>query len=291
MEAECNLLISNPNLKFVEMEDRKNIHEQIADMLERISQANKSLSNSKRLLSVEIDLLKTYNKELATLIDKLENSDSMPSAEPVQEPVVINKAPEPAPEPEFIPGPATEVEMAEPEPTPEPILEEEVKQPEPETEPEPVAEVQAPQPVPEPEPEPVAELEKPQPEPKPQAAFHVDDEEEEVSYKHENKEPEKPSLNDRFKRDEGEELGYRVGYKVGRNLKDMIDLSEKFEYARELFNGDTDYFERTLRYLNSCKDLHEAETYVEQEVKSKYNWAGKEKIENKFTRLLRQRFN
>ena len=287
------------------MSDRKEIHEQINDMIERIGLANRSLLNNKRLLAVEVELLRSYNRELGYLIDQLSsetNTATAPSPkiqEPQPEPIVEPIAEEERVQEEQVVAPEVEeepeenqiVEIKEPEePKQEELVEEVVSKPEPQ-----------PEPVPKVEPEPVAE--------QPAEEVKVPEVKEELSTEPEpapepvkQKEPEQPkeettkqeplelSLNDRFKQDEGSELGYKVGARTDKNLREMIDLSEKFVYANELFDGDTDYFERTLRYLNQCETFSEANTYINNEVKPKYEWAGKEEVEERFTNLVKMRF-
>lgn len=125
---------------------------------------------------------------------------------------------------------------------------------------------------------------------KPKSLVSDEDEDEEDAGTATKDAAKKVSLNERFKKEEPD-LGYRVRPHAGtKNLRDMIDLSEKYVYARELFGGDTDYFERTLRYLNQCNTYHEAQNYVDNELRGKFNWAQKQPIEQRFTKLLKAKF-
>lgn len=315
--------------------DRQLIHEQITDILGRISFLNDHLRNSNKILPMEVDLLKNYQTELQRLFDLLTIGTSSTTAEPgkitatepVQEqelePSTAEQEAEPVEEPEAEPievvwdAEAEEQETADSEETivdedietvaetiatetvadAEPIVEAEAKQ-----EPEPVAKETPVEPEPkaqeteetletaEPEPEArtadapqeeiVADAE-PEAEPEPAAPKATETPDEK---------PKQASLNDRFNKPDQTELGYRLRQPL-RNLREMIDLSEKYVYTKELFGGDADYFERTLRYLNQCNSYAEATDYIATQVKPKFKWEGKEQVEERFTDLVKQKFN
>lgn len=98
------------------------------------------------------------------------------------------------------------------------------------------------------------------------------------------------SLNERFSKRDGVELGYKIKTPT-QSLKAMIDLSEKYVYTKELFGGDKDHFESTLKYLDQCHSLSEANTHINEVVKPRFKWDDKVEVEKRFRGLLQQRFN
>lgn len=358
--------------------NRAEIHEQISDISERILKLNQNLIEARRILPVELDLLKSYQAELGRLMQVLANADraagittntqgevvteTAPRAEKEAQQAVEIPAPEPEelafdvpveetetgaeprvplhveddaaetepvqeqqePEPPELKTEAFEFDVQQEETGAEPRVEIQVEEPEQEPEPEPeiveqeVEEVVEPETVTETtaEEEPVAEKEEVEEVELPEEPINVahakpeevtvetdktdkpqelttddyEDEEDERETKGSAEEERKLSINDRFKQQEPD-LGYRVRPHAGtRNLRDMIDLSEKYVYARELFGGDTDFFERTLHYLNKCNSYSEAQNYINSELKGKYNWEQKQPIEQRFTKLLKAKF-
>ncbi len=105
-----------------------------------------------------------------------------------------------------------------------------------------------------------------------------------------NEEPVKRSLNDLFHRSEPADLGSRFQFQQRRNLREMIDLSERYVFTKELFAGDADYYDRAIRQLNQFETLAEAQTYLNNDLRPKYNWAGKEQVEKQFTKIVERRF-
>lgn len=327
--------------------EKQELHEHIADMLERIAHLNKNLSVAKKILPVEIDLLKGYMAELDKSFDALinivpdtpkeivEDAITTESVQEVEEETTLEVIEDSLEEPPAVQeevGEEPDLEVVETEIEEEPEIEAPVlvveEEPEPEVV-EPVAEtveevhleveeaiVEAELEVSEPE-----EEEPVQPEVLTTEEAYlapveetVDEElpsedvvEEEVAEEPEpvkeevTEEPvtiEAPketakgatSLNERFSKREGEELGYRIKAPM-QSLKAMIDLSEKYVYTKELFGGDKDHFESTLKYLDQCSNLNEANEHITNVVRPRFKWDDKKDIEKRFKVLLEKRFN
>lgn len=104
-------------------------------------------------------------------------------------------------------------------------------------------------------------------------------------------EPEgKRSINDMFSREGKEDLGSRFLFQNRKNLREMIDLSERYVFTKELFGGDADYYDRAIRQLNQFETLPEAEAYMKNELYQKYNWVGKDAVQQQFARIVARRF-
>ncbi len=112
-----------------------------------------------------------------------------------------------------------------------------------------------------------------------------------LSYEPPVKEPEaKRSINDMFSREGKEDLGSKFLFQNRKNLREMIDLSERYVFTKELFGGDADYYDKAIRQLNQFEKLEDAEAYMSKELYPKYNWAGKDAVQKQFARIVERRF-
>lgn len=112
-----------------------------------------------------------------------------------------------------------------------------------------------------------------------------------LSYEPPVKEPEqKRSINDMFSREGKEDLGSRFQFQNRKNLREMIDLSERYVFTKELFGGDADYYDRAIRQLNQFESFADAQAFMDNELHNKYNWANKEQVKSQFARIVERRF-
>ncbi len=100
----------------------------------------------------------------------------------------------------------------------------------------------------------------------------------------------KRSLNDLFSREAGHDTSSRFQFQTRRNLREMIDLSERYIFTKELFGGDADYYDRAIRQLNQFETLPEAQNYIVNELRQRYKWEGKEQVERQFIKIVERRF-
>lgn len=100
----------------------------------------------------------------------------------------------------------------------------------------------------------------------------------------------KPSLNERLKTGKTE-LGARLNGSVPLNdLTKAIDINEKFLFINELFRGDRDMYDRSVKTINGCNSLEDAEYWIERELKIKLGWQEKDDAVQQFYHLIRRRF-
>ena len=97
------------------------------------------------------------------------------------------------------------------------------------------------------------------------------------------------SLNERLGQ-EKPDLSEKLGQQPVRSMLAELDLAQKFQFAKELFNADNDLFERSLRRLNDCQDFDSAMKMLHSEIKMKFDWKGKEKFVEKLETLIQKRF-
>lgn len=75
---------------------------------------------------------------------------------------------------------------------------------------------------------------------------------------------------------------------VGSSIQ--VGLNDRIAFVNKLFNFSQSDFNKVLTRLNSCTTREEALHYVQYEVKTNYNWRGKEDLEERFIGLIERKF-
>ena len=77
-----------------------------------------------------------------------------------------------------------------------------------------------------------------------------------------------------------------------RLLKNSIQvgLNDRIAFVNNLFNYSQSEFNNTLSILNNFESESEAKTYIKNTLKIKFNWNGKEEIEERFILLVERKF-
>ena len=77
-----------------------------------------------------------------------------------------------------------------------------------------------------------------------------------------------------------------------RLLKNSIQvgLNDRIAFVNNLFNYSQSEFNKTLSVLNNFESESEAKTYIKNTLKIKFNWNGKEEIEERFILLVERKF-
>lgn len=70
----------------------------------------------------------------------------------------------------------------------------------------------------------------------------------------------------------------------------QVGLNDRIAFVNNLFNFSQTEFNKTLSILNECKTKNEAINYFHQTVKTKYNWQGKEELEERFLVIIERKF-
>lgn len=97
------------------------------------------------------------------------------------------------------------------------------------------------------------------------------------------------SLNDRLKV-ERLELGSVLKDSAVKDLRKAIGINDRFVFINELFRGDENMYERSIKTINSFSALPEAEFWIQRELKTKIGWnEGSEAVKH-FDQLVRRRF-
>jgi hypothetical protein len=74
------------------------------------------------------------------------------------------------------------------------------------------------------------------------------------------------------------------------NKNIQIGLNDRIAFVNNLFNFNQTEFNYALNELNSFETEIEAKNYIENNIKTKYNWIGKEDIEERFNLLIERKF-
>jgi len=99
-----------------------------------------------------------------------------------------------------------------------------------------------------------------------------------------------PSLNDRLKQSKSE-IGDRLGEMPVKDLKQAIGINDKFQFIQELFRGDVDMYERSIKTINEFRSLQEAEYWIERELKIRQGWLDDTRSVQHFYSLVKKRFS
>src|SRR5690242_7280342 len=101
---------------------------------------------------------------------------------------------------------------------------------------------------------------------------------------------ESESLNDRLKT-EKTELGSILKEAPVRDLTKAIGINDRFVFINELFRGDENMYERSIKTINSFNALPEAEFWIQRELKTKIGWSDSSETVHHFDQLVRRRFS
>ncbi|MFZ1528395.1 MAG: hypothetical protein WAT19_06590 [Ferruginibacter sp.] len=97
------------------------------------------------------------------------------------------------------------------------------------------------------------------------------------------------SLNDKLKQGKME-LSDTLGDAPIKDLKKAIGVNDRFVFIRELFRGDENMYERSIKTINGFSIFPEAEYWIRRELKLKLGWNDKNEIVKLFDQLVRRRF-
>jgi hypothetical protein len=97
------------------------------------------------------------------------------------------------------------------------------------------------------------------------------------------------SLNDKLKQSKID-LGDSLTEVPIRDLKKAIGINDRFLYINELFRGDENMYERSIKTINSFSILPEAEYWIQRELKTKIGWSDGNETVKQFIQLVRRRF-
>jgi hypothetical protein len=98
------------------------------------------------------------------------------------------------------------------------------------------------------------------------------------------------SLNDKLKEDKTE-LGTTIKSDVVNDLRRAIGINDRYRFINELFRGDEDMYERSIKTINSFGGLPEAQTWIQRELKVKIGWNEGNQTVKDFDQVVKRRFS
>ena len=138
-------------------------------------------------------------------------------------------------------------------------------------------------PVKEAEPAPVT------PEPAPASTFQTPPKEKEV-YELNDVHIDGNSLNDKLKEEKAELASTLKGDPV-HDLKRAVGINDRYRFINELFRGDEDMYERSIKTINAFATLAEAESWIQRELKVKIGWVETNHTVKDFDTVVKRRFS
>lgn len=98
------------------------------------------------------------------------------------------------------------------------------------------------------------------------------------------------SLNDKLKA-EVVEVKHLLNEAPVRDLKKAIGVNDRFVFINELFRGDENMYERSIKTINSFRIYPEAEYWIERELKVKLGWEDNRESTQHFYQVVKRRFS
>lgn len=98
-----------------------------------------------------------------------------------------------------------------------------------------------------------------------------------------------PSLNEKLY-EERKELAEKLKDEPLKDIKKAIGVNDRFIFISELFRGDEDMYERSLKTINHFTIYPEAEFWILRELKLKLGWNEDHPAVKQFDQLVRRRF-
>lgn len=98
------------------------------------------------------------------------------------------------------------------------------------------------------------------------------------------------SLNEKLKEEKIEVAHALQGAPI-RDLKKAIGINDRFLFVNELFRGDENMYERSIKTINSFSIYAEAQYWIQRELKVKLSWPDTSETVKLFDQLIRRRFS
>lgn len=97
------------------------------------------------------------------------------------------------------------------------------------------------------------------------------------------------SVNDILKEDK-KELAATIVETPIKDLRKAIGINDKYRFINELFQGDENSYERSVKTINGFSVFPEAEHWIKRELHTKLCWVEENESVKQFDQLVRRRF-
>lgn len=99
-----------------------------------------------------------------------------------------------------------------------------------------------------------------------------------------------PELNEKLKQSKMELSDLLTDAPV-RDLRKAIGVNDRFLFINELFRGDENMYERTIKTINNFSIFPEAQYWIQRELKIKIGWNDSDPVVKQFDQLVKRRFS
>ncbi len=87
------------------------------------------------------------------------------------------------------------------------------------------------------------------------------------------------------------EVAEKISLEPIKDLRAAIGINDKFQFMEELFNKDESLFESSVKTINNYKNFAEAQFWIKQNLRIKYNWKEESTVVLAFDQLVKRRFS
>jgi hypothetical protein len=87
------------------------------------------------------------------------------------------------------------------------------------------------------------------------------------------------------------EVAEKIALQPIKDLRAAIGINDKFQFMEELFNKDEALFESSIKTINAYKNFAEAQFWIKQNLRNKFNWAEESATVMSFDQLVKRRFS
>ncbi|HNX88423.1 MAG TPA: hypothetical protein PKH58_05035 [Paludibacteraceae bacterium] len=93
-------------------------------------------------------------------------------------------------------------------------------------------------------------------------------------------------LVDELMADHNESLGETIANHKIEDIRQAINIGDRFRFQRELFNGNGEVMNKTIAYLNQLQKFEEAHSFL----KAKFNWTADNNHAEDFLQIVKRRY-
>ena len=98
------------------------------------------------------------------------------------------------------------------------------------------------------------------------------------------------SLNDKLRQGKTELVEVLKETPV-KDLRKAVGINDRFLFINDLFRGDENMYERSIKTINSFHIYAEAEFWISRELKTKLGWSTEDPAVQQFDQLVKRRFS
>ena len=87
------------------------------------------------------------------------------------------------------------------------------------------------------------------------------------------------------------EVADKIALEPIKDLRAAIGINDKFQFMETLFNKEEVVFESSIKTINAFKNFAEAQFWIKQNLRNKYQWEDESAVVIAFDQLVKRRFS